>query len=170
MNLSPAREKKLSRGRGLAGLSQGSAAARPLDGGVLTRWGARAPARGPTTAPRSLHRPLAHSVSSRSLLVTLREKRVALRDKEERSRKCEWSRVSDRGTRPRFCSREINAQPSISIRRPRLHGLVIGPRGRAWPRSFSSPGLGCGLGATVLASTELGRAQCSRQSRGAGLF
>jgi hypothetical protein len=27
------------------------ATARPLDGGVLTRWGARAPARGPATAP-----------------------------------------------------------------------------------------------------------------------
>jgi hypothetical protein len=39
-------------GRGLARLDQGSAAARPLDGGVLTRWGARAPARGPATAQR----------------------------------------------------------------------------------------------------------------------
>ena len=39
-------------GRGLAGLGQGSAAARPLDSGVLTRWGAHAPARGPATAPR----------------------------------------------------------------------------------------------------------------------
>ena len=38
-NPSPAREKK-------------GAAARPLDGGVLTHWGARAPARGPATAPR----------------------------------------------------------------------------------------------------------------------
>ena len=35
----PAREKK-------------GAAARPLDGGVLTHGGARAPARGPATAPR----------------------------------------------------------------------------------------------------------------------
>jgi hypothetical protein len=26
-------------GRGFAGLGQGSATARPLDGGVLTRWG-----------------------------------------------------------------------------------------------------------------------------------
>ena len=32
-------------------LGQGGAAARPLDGGVLTRRGARAPARGPATAP-----------------------------------------------------------------------------------------------------------------------
>jgi len=38
----------------LSGLGQGGAAARPLDGGVLTRWGARAPARGPVTAPWSL--------------------------------------------------------------------------------------------------------------------
>jgi len=29
------------------------AVARPLDGGELTRWGAHAPARGPTTAPSS---------------------------------------------------------------------------------------------------------------------
>ena len=52
MNLSPAREKKPSRGCGLTGLGQGSAAASPLDDGVLTRWGARAPARGPAMAPR----------------------------------------------------------------------------------------------------------------------
>ena len=49
---SPAREKKgRAGGQLLAGLSHGGAAARPLDGGVLTRWGARAPARRPTTVP-----------------------------------------------------------------------------------------------------------------------
>ena len=48
---SPAREKK-SRARALlAGLGHRGAVARPLDGGVLTRWGARTPARGPATAP-----------------------------------------------------------------------------------------------------------------------
>jgi len=44
-------EEKPSRGQLLAELSQGGAAARPLDGGVLTRWGARTPAKGPATAP-----------------------------------------------------------------------------------------------------------------------
>ena len=44
-------EEKPSQGQLLAGLGHGGAAARPLDGGVLTRWGARAPARGPATAP-----------------------------------------------------------------------------------------------------------------------
>jgi len=49
--LSPAREKKTEPGLLLAGLGKGGTAARPLDGGVLTRWGARAPTRGPATAP-----------------------------------------------------------------------------------------------------------------------
>ena len=44
-------EEKPSRGELLAGLGQGGAAARPLNGGVLTRWGAHAPARGPAMAP-----------------------------------------------------------------------------------------------------------------------
>ena len=35
----------------LAGTGHSGAAARPLDGGALTRWGARTPARGPATAP-----------------------------------------------------------------------------------------------------------------------
>jgi len=34
-----------------AGLGQKGTVARPLDGGALTRWGARMPARGPATAP-----------------------------------------------------------------------------------------------------------------------
>ena len=44
-------EEGPSRGQLLAGLGQGGATARPLDGGVLTRWGAHAPARGSATAP-----------------------------------------------------------------------------------------------------------------------
>ena len=44
-------EEEPSRGQLLARLGQEGAAARPLDGGVLTRWGARASARGPATAP-----------------------------------------------------------------------------------------------------------------------
>jgi len=82
--LAGAGEERPNRGCCSPGSAKGGTAARLLDGGVLTRWGARAPARGPATAPWSLHRPLAHSVSSLSLLVTLREKRAALRDKEER--------------------------------------------------------------------------------------
>jgi len=69
---SPAREKKCRAGQLLAGLGQGGAAARPLDGGVLTRRGARAPARGPATAPwlaappsRSRRLALGHSLGSR---------------------------------------------------------------------------------------------------------
>ena len=38
-------------GKVFAELGQGDAAARPLDGGALTRWGTRTPARGPATAP-----------------------------------------------------------------------------------------------------------------------
>ena len=49
--VSPAREKKTEPGKIFAGLGQVGAAARPLDGGVLTHRGARAPARGPATAP-----------------------------------------------------------------------------------------------------------------------
>ena len=50
----------------LSGLGQGGAAARPLDGGVLTRWGARAPARGPATASW-----IARSTAFESLSVAL---------------------------------------------------------------------------------------------------
>ena len=44
-------EKRAEPGSLLIGLGQGGAAARPLDGGGLTRWGTRTPARGPATAP-----------------------------------------------------------------------------------------------------------------------
>ena len=51
-DLSPAREKKAEPGELFSpGLGQGGTAAKPLDGGALTRWGARTPARGPATAP-----------------------------------------------------------------------------------------------------------------------
>ena len=47
-----AREKRRpSRGHCSPGSGQRGAAARPLDGGGLTRWGARTPARGLATAP-----------------------------------------------------------------------------------------------------------------------
>ena len=65
----------------LAGLGQESTAARPLDGGVLTRWGARAPARGPATAPWSARSfALGHSVALR----LRKEKRESSEAKRER--------------------------------------------------------------------------------------
>jgi len=84
----PARKKKKKRtgssagaeeeaepGRELAGLGQGSAAARPLDGGVLTRWGARAPARGPATAQRTARSAfLARGCSVAAVLAAATEK------------------------------------------------------------------------------------------------
>ena len=73
-------------GSWLSGLGQGGAAARPLDGGVLTRWGARAPARGPATAPWTLHRlarlACPRSLSSRSCAALRKERRQ--RENEER--------------------------------------------------------------------------------------
>ena len=80
---SPAREKKgRAGGQLLAGLGQGGTAARPLDGGVLTHWGARMLARWPAMAPWSLHR-LARSRSVSSL--RLREEwKAAKRERRER--------------------------------------------------------------------------------------
>ena len=52
-NPSPAREKKTEPGLLLAGLGQGVTAARPLDGGALTRWGELTPVRGPAAVPWS---------------------------------------------------------------------------------------------------------------------
>jgi len=76
---SPAQEKK-------------GAVARPLDGGVLTRWGARAPARGPATVPwqpRSTARSLAASLGRRRSLAASLGSRVAAAEramKRERRR------------------------------------------------------------------------------------
>ena len=49
-----ARGEKKAELRGCCSLDSGhtGAAARPLDGGALTRWGARTPVRGPATASR----------------------------------------------------------------------------------------------------------------------
>jgi len=68
----------------LAGLGKGVTAARPLDGGALTRWGARTQARGPAAVPwmpASLH----HSLSSGS--VPMRLRRESKRERRERRRK-----------------------------------------------------------------------------------
>ena len=48
----------------LAGTGHSGVAARPLDGGALTRWGARTPTRGPATAP-GLAAPLLRLARSR---------------------------------------------------------------------------------------------------------
>ena len=45
------KEKGPAGGELLTGTGHRGAAAKPLDGGALTRWGARTPARGPETAP-----------------------------------------------------------------------------------------------------------------------
>ena len=57
-NPSPAREKKTEPGSLLAGLGQGVTAARPLDGGALTRWGARTLAAVPWSPSLTLSRSL----------------------------------------------------------------------------------------------------------------
>ena len=79
-------EEEPSRGQLLAGLGQGGAAARPLDGGVLTRWGARTPARGPATAP-CLPAPLPALALGVSLWWSCcaeeKERRVAKRERQK---------------------------------------------------------------------------------------
>ena len=90
---SPAREKK-SRTGFFAGAGEEApiwlaarwarprgAAARPLDGGVFTRWGARAPARGPATAPWSAR---SFALGCGSLLRLRKEKRESSEAKRER--------------------------------------------------------------------------------------
>jgi len=74
-------------GKFFAELGQGGAAARPLNGGTLTRWGTRTPARGPATAPCSLlHCLRSLSVTLASVLCEERRGRVAKREtKRERA-------------------------------------------------------------------------------------
>ena len=155
-NLSPTREKKdrrtgaaarRARQRGHRGQAARRRRAHPL-GSAHAGEGAGGGAMDARLAP-----PLALV-----WLGSARLRRESKVERRERSRDFEWSRVSSQRTRPRFCSREIDVQPSISIGRLRLHGPAIGPRGRARPCSFGSPGPGCGLGATVLASKQRGRA------------
>ena len=85
-------------------------------------------------------------------LGSARLRRESKVERRERSRDFEWSRVSSQRTRPRFCSREIDAQPSISIGRPRWNGPAMRPkRARAaeslcWPRPRLRPGCGSANG------------------------
>ena len=90
---SPAREKKPSRGSWLAGLGQGSAAARPLNGGVLTRWGARAPARGPATAPKLAPVFLARGCSAVTVSAAAEKRQAARRERGEEPKWLGFSRA-----------------------------------------------------------------------------
>ena len=76
-------------GKFFAEFGQGGAAARPLDGGALTRWGTRTPARGPATAPCSLlHHLRSLSVALASLLCEERRGRAVKREtKREREQR-----------------------------------------------------------------------------------
>ena len=69
-----ARRRKGRAGELLVGLGQGGTAARPLNGGALTRWGARTPARGPATAPW-LPAPLLRSLGALAAAERVRERR-----------------------------------------------------------------------------------------------
>ena len=71
--------RRPSRGICSPGLGQRSAAARPLDGGALTRWGARMPARGPAMVPWLLS-----SLTARSVVLAALRKERRQRENEER--------------------------------------------------------------------------------------
>ena len=92
-------------GKVFAELGQGDAAARPLDGGALTRWGTRTPARGSATAPCSLlHRLRSLSVALASVLCEERRGRAAKREtkRERESRGANELGFSGEGARCPF--------------------------------------------------------------------
>ena len=78
-NLRRRGRRRPSRGAVSPGLGKGGAAARPLDGGALTRWGARTLARGPVTAPW-----LMSSLVARSVVLAALRKERRQRENEER--------------------------------------------------------------------------------------
>ena len=123
MNLSPAREKKPSRGRWLTGLGQGSAAARPLDGGVLTRWGAHVPAKGPAMAPRLAMAArsafLTRGCSVAAVFAAVEKRERAKREKREEPNELGFS-GPPRGVG--FDPAEDGARPSDQNQRPRMLG------------------------------------------------
>ena len=96
---SSAREKKgRAGGQLLVGLGQGGAAARPLDGSVLTRWGARASARRLATAPWIARSTAFESLSVALALLLCEERRE--RERRERKERTEWPLgFEDRGRR-----------------------------------------------------------------------
>jgi len=81
-------EERAGWGHCAPGSGHRGAAARPLDGVALTRWGTRTPARGPATTLCSLlHRLRSLSVALASLLCEERRGRAAKREtKRERER------------------------------------------------------------------------------------
>ena len=109
--------RRPSAGRSLSPDSgQRGAAARLLDGSVLTRWGARTPARGPTTALRPC------SLSSSP---ALRRARAAERAEGRREVGARVSAVAAGA----FWSAGMAAQPSDRRGRRGLCGLHRGPGG-----------------------------------------
>ena len=146
----------------LSGLGQGGAAARPLDGGVLTRWGARAPARGPATAPWPLHRRRSRRLALGQLMVVL----PLRRDEVERGESGEEERESNKTNETRvrkdaavggflFIRNERSAVRSDPIRSngARCTGRLAAQAGArdsalCWPRPRLRPG--CGLRARAV--------------------
>ena len=140
-------------GSWLVGLGQGSAAARPLDGGVLTRWGARAPVRGPATAPWPLHRRCSRRLALGQLMVVLSLRRDEVERGESGEEERGSSRKNELGFRSRargvgFYTSEMRARPSDVNGWPRLNGPSRDPGRRAGARDFAGLGPGCGLGAS----------------------
>ena len=131
--------RRPSTGRNLSlDSGQRGATARPLDGNVLTRWGARTPARGPTTAPRPC------SLSSSP---ALRRARAAERAEGRRE---VGARVFGHRGRGVLISRNGRS----AVRSARTAGIVRAaswPRRGAWPRRFAGPGPRCGLGGSARA-------------------
>ena len=147
--------RKAEPGQLLAGLGKRGTAARPLDGGVLTRWGARAPARGPATAPCLTPPSTRSPTRSRRWLgcARLRRERRERRNDSRvwlctgcggvlTSRNARASRRSDRTA--------ANDRADRAAQAGARGAMLCRPRPRLWP--------GCGLSARG----ELGRAGICR--------
>ena len=145
---SPALEKKPSRGPRLAGLGHGSAAARPLDGGVVTRWGAHAPARGPATAPRFAMTArsafLARDCSVAAVIAAAEKRERAKREKGQEPNELGFQAPARRRG---FYPSDGNGRPSDGEERRQMRGPASRPRRESAQGRISGPGLGCGLGA-----------------------
>ena len=125
--------------------------ARLLDGGVLTRWGARAPARGPATVPglamaaRSAF--LARGCSVAAVIAAAEKRERAKREKGEEPNELGFS-----GPRAAsgFYPSDGNGRPSDGEERRQMRGPASRPRrvcaaeALCRPRPRLRPG--CGLG------------------------
>ena len=121
--------------------------ARPLDGGVLTRWGARAPARGPATAQRTARSVFLARGCSVVAVFAAAEKRGRRRERESKGR---MARVfQGAGRSELFDPRETAARPSDRDERPRFTGPTHRPRQARARAAFCQPRPrlrpGCGL-------------------------